>query len=190
MSRLRRFGRFAMLGPRGSGERIFTVRCERGAEIARMIGFSERVPDAIRAMDEHWDGGGYPYGLRRDSVAALRADHRPRPGHGDLLGRRRSDARAGGGARAERPLVRSRSGRRAGRSRSATARSGTRLGTARLDHDVLAHVPAELEIAADDDAPRPDRRRLRAHHRRQVAVHVRSFASRRDLRARDQRASR
>ena len=30
-------------GPRGSGERIFTVRCERGAEIARMIGFSDRA---------------------------------------------------------------------------------------------------------------------------------------------------
>jgi putative nucleotidyltransferase with HDIG domain len=64
VAKMRRLGRFALLGPRGSGERIFTVRCERGAQIARMIGFSDRVADAIRAMDEHWDGGGYPYGLR------------------------------------------------------------------------------------------------------------------------------
>ena len=64
VAKLRLLGRLAMLGPRGSGERIFTVRCERGAEIARMIGFSDRVSAAIRAMDEHWDGGGYPYGLK------------------------------------------------------------------------------------------------------------------------------
>ncbi|HET7694763.1 MAG TPA: hypothetical protein VFK57_03580, partial [Vicinamibacterales bacterium] len=56
-ARLRRFGRFARLGRRATGERIFTARCERGADIARMIGLPERVADAIRAMDEHWDGG-------------------------------------------------------------------------------------------------------------------------------------
>jgi putative nucleotidyltransferase with HDIG domain len=64
VAKMRRLGRFALLGRRGSGERIFTVRCERGAQIARMIGLSDRVAEAIRAMDEHWDGGGYPYGLR------------------------------------------------------------------------------------------------------------------------------
>ncbi len=40
-SKMRRLGRVAMLGRRGSGERIFTVRCERGAQIARMIGLSD-----------------------------------------------------------------------------------------------------------------------------------------------------
>jgi putative nucleotidyltransferase with HDIG domain len=68
VAKFRRLGRFARLGPRGSGERIFTVRCERGAQIARMIGLSERVASAILAMDEHWDGGGYPYGLRREQI--------------------------------------------------------------------------------------------------------------------------
>lgn len=63
-AKMRRLGRFARLGPRGSGERIFTIRCERGAQIARMVGLSRRVADAIRSMDEHWDGGGYPYGLK------------------------------------------------------------------------------------------------------------------------------
>jgi putative nucleotidyltransferase with HDIG domain len=70
-ARLRRLGRFALLGRRGSGERIFTVRCERGAQIARMIGLSDQVADSIRAMDEHWDGGGYPYGLRGGQVPPL-----------------------------------------------------------------------------------------------------------------------
>lgn len=64
VAKFRRLGRFALIGPRTSGERIFTVRCERGATIAGLIGLSPRVADAIRAMDEHWDGGGYPYGLR------------------------------------------------------------------------------------------------------------------------------
>jgi len=68
VAKFRRLGRFALLGPRGSGERIFTVRCERGAQIARMIGLPERVAAAILAMDEHWDGGGYPYALRREQI--------------------------------------------------------------------------------------------------------------------------
>lgn len=68
VAKMRRLGRFARLGPRGSGERIFTIRCERGAQIARMIGLSYRVADAIRSMDEHWDGGGYPYGLRHEAT--------------------------------------------------------------------------------------------------------------------------
>ena len=114
VAKLRLLGRLAMLGPRGSGERIFTVRCERGAEIARMIGFSERVPAAIRAMDEHWDGGGYPYGLRVDSVplfARIIGLAQVMEIFWDEAG---ADARAGGGPRAQRPLVRSRSRRRAG----------------------------------------------------------------------------
>jgi putative nucleotidyltransferase with HDIG domain len=68
VAKFRRLGRFALLGPRGSGERIFTIRCERGAQIARMIGLPERVAAAILAMDEHWDGGGYPYALRREQI--------------------------------------------------------------------------------------------------------------------------
>jgi putative nucleotidyltransferase with HDIG domain len=68
VAKLRKLGRFALLGRRGSGERIFTVRCERGAQIARMIGLPERVAQAILSMDEHWDGGGYPYGLRHERV--------------------------------------------------------------------------------------------------------------------------
>jgi putative nucleotidyltransferase with HDIG domain len=68
VAKLRKLGRFALLGRRGSGERIFEVRCERGAQIARMIGLPERVAQAILSMDEHWDGGGYPYGLRHERV--------------------------------------------------------------------------------------------------------------------------
>lgn len=40
------------------------VRCDRGAQIARKMGFSEPVSAAIRSLDEHFDGNGYPEGLR------------------------------------------------------------------------------------------------------------------------------
>lgn len=44
------------------------TRCDRGAEIARMLRFSESVVDAIRSFDEHWDGGGMPQGLSGEQV--------------------------------------------------------------------------------------------------------------------------
>src|SRR5918999_5546048 len=37
---------------------LMQARCERGAEIARMIGLSDATAEAIRTLDEHWDGHG------------------------------------------------------------------------------------------------------------------------------------
>jgi HD-GYP domain-containing protein (c-di-GMP phosphodiesterase class II) len=42
---------------------LMRARCYRGAEIARKLGFSETTAEAIRALDEHWDGRGQPLGL-------------------------------------------------------------------------------------------------------------------------------
>ena len=42
---------------------IFRSRCEAGAEIATMMGFSPAVAQTIEALDEHWDGSGRPRGL-------------------------------------------------------------------------------------------------------------------------------
>lgn len=39
---------------------LIETRCEQGAMIARMMGFSARVADGIHALDEHWDGSGRP----------------------------------------------------------------------------------------------------------------------------------
>jgi HD-GYP domain-containing protein (c-di-GMP phosphodiesterase class II) len=50
---------------------LMQARCDRGAEIARMIGFSDRTAEAIRALDEHWDGHGQPYGLTGDEIPLL-----------------------------------------------------------------------------------------------------------------------
>src|ERR1700689_865090 len=47
---------------------LVKIRCERGASIARQIGFAEPVAQAIHSLDEHWNGGGYPEGLRRQEI--------------------------------------------------------------------------------------------------------------------------
>ena len=67
VERLRRFATLAAAGPSSQRE-LFEIRCDRGASIARALGVSEPTAVAIRAMDEHWDGGGYPEGLRRDQI--------------------------------------------------------------------------------------------------------------------------
>ncbi len=47
---------------------LIEARCHRGADIARQMGFSNRVADAIQNLDEHWDGSGKPEGLRRRDI--------------------------------------------------------------------------------------------------------------------------
>jgi HD-GYP domain-containing protein (c-di-GMP phosphodiesterase class II) len=50
---------------------LMQARCDRGAEIARMIGLSERTAEAIRTLDEHWDGRGQPRGLAGEAIPLL-----------------------------------------------------------------------------------------------------------------------
>jgi HD-GYP domain-containing protein (c-di-GMP phosphodiesterase class II) len=47
---------------------LMRARCYRGAEIARNLGFSEATAEAIRALDEHWDGRGQPLGLSAGEI--------------------------------------------------------------------------------------------------------------------------
>ncbi len=48
-------------GPEFARELIET-RCQRGAEIALQLRFSQTVADGIQNLDEHWDGRGKPLG--------------------------------------------------------------------------------------------------------------------------------
>jgi HD-GYP domain-containing protein (c-di-GMP phosphodiesterase class II) len=50
---------------------VVETRCERGAEIARLIGFNDDAVQAIRALDEHWDGRGQPYALKHEGIPLL-----------------------------------------------------------------------------------------------------------------------
>jgi putative nucleotidyltransferase with HDIG domain len=47
---------------------LMKARCHRGAEIALKLGFSEATSEAIRALDEHWDGHGQPLGLSGEEI--------------------------------------------------------------------------------------------------------------------------
>jgi putative nucleotidyltransferase with HDIG domain len=47
---------------------LMKARCDRGAEIALKLGFSSATAEAIRALDEHWDGHGQPRGLRGGDI--------------------------------------------------------------------------------------------------------------------------
>jgi putative nucleotidyltransferase with HDIG domain len=47
---------------------LVKIRCERGAYIAKQLGFSDPVSTGIHSLDEHWNGHGYPDGLRGDAI--------------------------------------------------------------------------------------------------------------------------
>jgi hypothetical protein len=47
---------------------LVETRCQRGAEIARKMRFSEAVAQGIQNLDEHWDGGGQPLNLVGDAI--------------------------------------------------------------------------------------------------------------------------
>ena len=66
-ARVKRLLKLAWEGP-GARRELFQLRCDRGAEIARTLGFGERTWRAVRSMDEHWDGGGFPDGAARDRI--------------------------------------------------------------------------------------------------------------------------
>jgi putative nucleotidyltransferase with HDIG domain len=54
-----------------NNEEMIAMRCERGADIARQLGLSDKTSGAIHALDEHWDGKGYPRHLRGEEIPLL-----------------------------------------------------------------------------------------------------------------------
>jgi HD-GYP domain-containing protein (c-di-GMP phosphodiesterase class II) len=65
--RLRRFVQVAV----SDVDELHHSRCDRGAEIAAMLAFPAATQEAVRALDEHWDGRGRPRGLRGDEIPVL-----------------------------------------------------------------------------------------------------------------------
>jgi putative nucleotidyltransferase with HDIG domain len=53
------------------GTELVRTRCERGADIARMLEMPDDTAAAIRALDEHWDGRGVPAGLAGEEIPLL-----------------------------------------------------------------------------------------------------------------------
>lgn len=50
---------------------LIETRCERGADIARTMRFSNGVARGILDLDEHWDGGGHPLGLKGQDISVM-----------------------------------------------------------------------------------------------------------------------
>ncbi|WP_193337242.1 HD-GYP domain-containing protein [Devosia beringensis] len=48
---------------------LIETRCQRGAEIARSMRFSQAVADGILDLDEHWDGTGQPLNRAGDDIS-------------------------------------------------------------------------------------------------------------------------
>ena len=61
----------ALRGFRAEGQAIVETRCERGANVVAMLGCPPAVAEAVRALDEHWDGSGRPRGLTGDAIPLL-----------------------------------------------------------------------------------------------------------------------
>ncbi|HEY8383312.1 MAG TPA: HD domain-containing phosphohydrolase [Microvirga sp.] len=47
---------------------LIETRCQRGAKIARDMRFPEAVAQSIQDLDEHWNGGGRPQGLKGQAI--------------------------------------------------------------------------------------------------------------------------
>jgi HD-GYP domain-containing protein (c-di-GMP phosphodiesterase class II) len=54
-----------------NNEEMIQLRCDRGASIVRKIGLSEQTAQAVRSLDEHWDGSGYPERLAQAAISPL-----------------------------------------------------------------------------------------------------------------------
>jgi HD-GYP domain-containing protein (c-di-GMP phosphodiesterase class II) len=83
---------------------LIGTRCSRGADIARMVGLPEASAEAIRALDEHWDGSGHPLGQRGEEIPLL----------GRILGLAQTvevHTRTGQGVRSGLAVTRKRAGR-------------------------------------------------------------------------------
>jgi len=59
---VRKVGRMVRIAltQHNNNREMIEMRCEHGASIVRKIGLSEQTELAVRALDEHWDGSGYP----------------------------------------------------------------------------------------------------------------------------------
>ena len=68
-----RFGALLAVARTGGrvGHELIETRCQRGAQIARRMRFSEPVARGILDLDEHWDGRGKPEQRRGEDISIL-----------------------------------------------------------------------------------------------------------------------
>ena len=70
LDKLLKMAAIARKGPEAA-RKISEVRCERGANIARMLRLPEIAARAIYELDEHWNGRGHPCWLKGEEISLL-----------------------------------------------------------------------------------------------------------------------
>ena len=68
--RMARIGQIGLMQHRNNEEMI-ALRCDRGASILRKLSMGHAAAEAVRALDEHWDGSGYPERRRGEAIPLL-----------------------------------------------------------------------------------------------------------------------
>ncbi len=68
--RVAHIGRIGLTQHRNNEEMI-ALRCDRGASILRKLSMGDAAAEAVRALDEHWDGSGYPERRRGAAIPLL-----------------------------------------------------------------------------------------------------------------------
>jgi HD-GYP domain-containing protein (c-di-GMP phosphodiesterase class II) len=124
---------------------LMRARCHRGAEIALKLGFSDATAEAIRALDEHWDGHGQPRGLRGTEI--------PLEARILCLAQTVEVFHAAGGPRAAYRVARKRSGEWFDPELVDALRSfrfDTRFWASLKDPDVSAVEPPDRVLVADE----------------------------------------
>src|SRR5882724_3940925 len=51
---------YALLLKDIGNEEMIGLRCDRGASIVSKLGMGQMAAEAVRSLEEHWDGTGYP----------------------------------------------------------------------------------------------------------------------------------
>ena len=124
---------------------LMQARCDRGAEIARLLGFSAVTAEGIRTLDEHWDGQGQPRGLGGEAI--------PLVGRILSLAQTAEIFHAAGGAQAACDVARRRSGSWFDPSLAALLadlRADRDFWSAVLAGDVSGWEPADRVMTADE----------------------------------------
>jgi putative nucleotidyltransferase with HDIG domain len=70
LKRATHLARVVVAGKKGAKE-LIQLRCDRGAMIAWQLQMPDATAEAISALDEHWDGEGYPRGLKGQDIPLL-----------------------------------------------------------------------------------------------------------------------
>jgi putative nucleotidyltransferase with HDIG domain len=54
-----------------NNQEMVGLRCDRGASIITKLGMGELAAEAVRSLDEHWDGSGYPDSVKGEQIPLL-----------------------------------------------------------------------------------------------------------------------